>query len=57
MTRLLWLCTIALGIRMVYEMSFDFSFSGKRLRRYLYVVATGWWVALVLIAVWWFREF
>lgn len=57
MTKLLWLCTIAIGVRMLYEMTFDFRHSGERVRRLLYIVALGWCIALAFVAIWWLREF
>ena len=54
MMALLWLIVTALGLRLIYEQSYDVRrLTGVRIRKAL-LVCTGLWVALLVrTAIWW----
>jgi hypothetical protein len=54
MMALLWLITTALGLRMIYEQSYDVSrLTGVRIRKTLVWCSAIWVVLLVRTAIWW----
>lgn len=57
MTKLLWLCTIALGHRMLWEQSYHLRF-GKMvtLQRVLRWVSVGWVGYLLYVALWFWNH-
>jgi hypothetical protein len=57
MTKLLWLCTIALGHRMLQEQSYEWSFRWMaRLRKALRVVSVLWVLDAIYVAYWFWTQ-
>jgi hypothetical protein len=54
MMSLLWLIVTALGLRLVYEQSYDVNrLTGQRMRRVCLWATLTWWACLGYLAVWW----
>jgi hypothetical protein len=54
MMSLLWLITTALGLRMLYEQSYDVSrLTGPRIRKATLWASLVWWAYLGYTAIWW----